>query len=364
MIPNVLKDDFNHTYNGLSAEERQKLKGATLLITGCGGFLGYYFMHFFQDKAAELGLKKVIALDNFMLGYPAWVKKLEQDALFDIRKFDIIKDKIEDVAGAETADFIIHMASVASPVFYRQYPIETLDANIWGLRSLLDFYKEKNIKGFLFYSSSELYGNPDAAHVPTSEEYYGYVSATGPRACYDESKRFGETMCMLFAQKYNMPIGVARPFNNYGPGMRINDKRVPADFALAIKENRNIEILSNGSPTRTFCYIADAINGYLKILLHGTYDYFNIGIESPEISISQLAEYYVEVGREVFGYTGKVVYATSEDKDYLTNNPQRRCPNIDKARRILHYSPSISVGEGVKRFLSFIKESREEEYKW
>lgn len=364
MIPSVLKDDFNHTYNGLAPEEREKLNGATLLITGCGGFLGYYFMHFFQDKGAELGLKKVIALDNFMLGYPGWVKKLEQDALFDIRKFDIITDKIEDVEGTGEADFIIHMASIASPVFYRQYPIETLDANIWGLRSLLDFYKERSIKGFLFYSSSELYGNPDAAHVPTSEEYYGYVSATGPRACYDESKRFGETMCMLFAQKYNMPIGVARPFNNYGPGMRINDKRVPADFALAIKENRDIEILSNGSPTRTFCYIADAINGYLKILLHGSYDYFNIGIESPEISISQLAEYYVEAGREVFGYTGKVVYATSNDKDYLTNNPQRRCPNIDKARRILHYAPSIPVNEGVKRFLEFIHESSEEEYKW
>lgn len=364
MTPNVLKDDFDHTFNGLSAEEREKMREATLLITGCGGFLGYYFMHFFRDKAAELGLKKVIALDNFMLGYPAWVKKLEEDALFDIQKFDIISDKIENVKGAEQADFIIHMASIASPVFYRQYPIETLDANIWGLRSLLDFYKDKFIKGFLFYSSSELYGNPDAAHVPTSEEYYGYVCATGPRACYDESKRFGETMCMLFAQKYGMPIGVARPFNNYGPGMRINDKRVPADFALAIKENRDIEILSNGSPTRTFCYIADAINGYLKILLHGTYDYFNIGIESPEISISQLAEYYVEAGREVFGYTGKVVYAISDDKDYLTNNPQRRCPNIDKARRILHYNPSILVKDGVKRFLTFIKESSEEEYKW
>lgn len=364
MIPNVLKNDFNHTYNGLSPIEREKMKGATLLITGCGGFLGYYFMHFFQDKAAELGLKKVIALDNFMLGYPAWVKKLEEDALFEVRKFDIITDKIEEVEGAEQADFIIHMASIASPVFYRQYPIETLDANIWGLRSLLDFYKEKPIKGFLFYSSSELYGNPDAAHVPTSEDYYGYVCATGPRACYDESKRFGETMCMLFAQKYNMPIGVARPFNNYGPGMRINDKRVPADFALAIKENRDIEILSDGSPTRTFCYIADAINGYLKILLHGTYDYFNIGIERPEITIAQLAEYYAEAGREVFGYTGKVVYATSGDKDYLTHNPQRRCPDISKARRILHYAPSVPVEEGVKRFLSFIKESNEEEYTW
>ena len=103
--------------------------------------------------------------------------------------------------GAEHADFVIHMASIASPMFYRRYPIETLDANVWGLRSLLDFYCEKPIKGFLFYSSSELYGDPDADHVPTSEEYYGYVCATGPRACYDESKRFGETLCMLFAQK-------------------------------------------------------------------------------------------------------------------------------------------------------------------
>lgn len=360
----VLNQDFDHTLNGLSQEEKEKLRNSTILITGCAGFLGYYFMHFFQNKAEVLGIKKVIALDNFMLGYPQWIEKLQSDHIFNIQKFDIIKDRIDEVEGADKADFIIHMASIASPMFYRQYPIETLDANIWGLRSLFDFYKDKSIKGFLFYSSSELYGNPDAAHVPTSEDYYGYVCATGPRACYDESKRFGETMCMLFAQKYNMPIGVARPFNNYGPGMRINDKRVPADFALAIKENRDIEILSNGSPTRTFCYIADAINGYLKILLHGSYDFFNIGIESPEISISQLAEIYVESGKGVFGYTGKVVYATSADKDYLTNNPQRRCPSIDKARRILKYQPTISVADGVKRFLMFIKNSEEGEYKW
>lgn len=364
MVMKTLARDFDHTLAGLTTEERIKLKDSTILITGCGGFLGYYFMRFFQAKAQELKLKKVIGLDNFMLGYPQWIADLSKDSLFDIQKFDIITDKIDKIQGADQADYIIHMASIASPVFYRQYPIETLDANIWGLRSLLDFYKEKPIKGFLFYSSSELYGNPDPTHVPTSEEYYGYVCATGPRACYDESKRFGETMCMLFAQKYNMPIGVARPFNNYGPGMRINDKRVPADFALAIKEKRNIEILSNGSPTRTFCYIADSINGYLKILLHGEYDYFNIGIESPEISISQLAEIYVQAGQEIYGYTGKVVYAVSSDGEYLTNNPQRRCPNIDKARRILGYAPSILVEEGVKRFLMFIKESGEGEYKW
>lgn len=108
-------------------------------------------------------------------------------------------------------------------------------------------------------------------------------------------------------------------------------------------EGRDIEILSNGSPTRTFCYIADSICGYLKIMLHGTYDYFNIGIEKPEISIAQLAEIYVKAGRDIFGYQGKVTYAKSEDREYLTNNPQRRCPNIDKARRILGYNPTILV---------------------
>jgi UDP-glucuronate decarboxylase len=159
----ILEKDFDHTLNGLSTQEKEKLNGATILITGCAGFLGYYYMNFFQAKAETLGLKRVIGLDNFMLGYPDWIDHLKKNPLFDVRKFDIIKDKIEDIDGAEQADFIIHMASIASPVFYRKYPIETLDANVWGLRSLLDFYKDKPIKGFLFYSSSELYGNPDAA---------------------------------------------------------------------------------------------------------------------------------------------------------------------------------------------------------
>ncbi len=222
----------------------------------------------------------------------------------------------------------------------------------------------KSIKGFLFYSSSELYGDPAPEAVPTSEDYNGNVCATGPRACYDESKRFGETMCMLFAQQYNMPIGVARPFNNYGPGMKINDKRVPADFAKNIVDGNDITILSSGSPSRTFCYIADAIAGYLKIMLHGKYDYFNIGIDKPEISITRLAEIYKEAGKEVFGYEGKINYAVSEDKEYLTNNPQRRCPNIEKAKRVLNYKPQIEVEEGVKRFLNFIKESPEENLVW
>lgn len=360
----IKSEDLQYIYGHLSDEEKAKLKDSTILITGCGGFLGYYFMHFFEAFEQRLGIKKVIALDNFMLGEAKWISNMRKNPLFNIQKFDIITDSIQDIPESANADYIIHMASVASPMFYRQYPIETLDANIWGLRSLLEFYKEKNIRGFLFFSSSELYGDPTPEYIPTDEEYRGNVSATGPRACYDESKRFGETMCSLFAQKSNMPIGVVRPFNNYGPGMKINDKRVPADFAKAIYENEDIVILSSGTPTRTFCYIADAITGYLKTLLYGKYDYFNIGIDKPEISVKELADIYTAVGKEIFGYTGKVSYNVSEDKDYLTHNPERRCPNITKAREKLGYNPEIEVVEGVRRFLTFIKESDRGEVVW
>jgi UDP-glucuronate decarboxylase len=363
-----LTRDILHTYNSLSDDEKNKLKDSCILITGAGGFLGYYFLHFFKETAAELGIKQIIALDNYMLGKPAWIHSFDDDNRFIIKQFNIINDDIAAIANgpatAGSANFVIHLASIASPVFYRKFPLETVDANIWGLRRLLDFYKEKNIQGLLFFSSSEIYGNPGSKAVPTNEEYYGYVSATGPRSCYDESKRFGETLCMLFAGQYGMPIGVTRPFNNYGPGMRLNDKRVPADFALAVREGRDISILSDGSPTRTFCYVADAIAGYLKILLHGRYDYFNIGIENPEITIRDLAEYYVKAGQNIFGYKGSVIFAASEDKQYLVNNPQRRCPDISKARQILGYNPTIPVDEGIHRFLRFIKESPKENYFW
>jgi UDP-glucuronate decarboxylase len=349
---------------GLSGVERGSLKNAVILITGACGFLGYFFLHLLRQFGKDLGIKKVIALDNFMLGTPPWLGKFKEDPLFSIKNFNVIYDDIAGIEGAERADYVIHMASIASPHFYRTYPIETLDANIWGLRNLLDFYKKKNPRGFLFFSSSEIYGDPDPVSIPTDEEYYGYVSITGPRSCYDESKRFGETMCMLFAKQYNMPIGVARPFNNYGPGMKLTDKRVPADFALAIFEGRNIEVLSSGSPTRTFCYIADAVTGYLKILLYGKYDYFNIGIEKPEITIQQLAEQYVRAGQSTMGYQGTIHYGTSGDPNYLTNNPQRRCPDISKARRILGYNPLIPVEEGIERFLCFISKTDKSEYYW
>lgn len=362
----IVQQDMKRILDGLTAEEKSKFKDSSILFTGGAGFLGFYFITFLTTYQEKLRIKKVICLDNFQVGYPKWLKDLSDKGKVELHKFNVITDDIKNIPGAETADYIYHMASIASPLFYRKYPIETLDANIWGLRSLLDFYSKKNIKGFVFYSSSEIYGDPTPDNIPTPETYRGNVDCQGSRACYDESKRFGETMCYLFNKKYNMPITIIRPFNNYGPGMRLNDARVPADFANAIRQNKDIVMYSDGSPTRTFCYITDAITGYLKGLLHAQdgFNAYNIGMDKPEISIRQLADIYINAGKEVFGYKGKAIFGTSSDKEYLNNNPNRRCPNIDKARKLLGYDPQISVEDGVRYFLEYIKESSKEELIW
>ncbi|MBL8992892.1 MAG: NAD-dependent epimerase/dehydratase family protein, partial [Spirochaetia bacterium] len=246
-----------------------------MVLTGCAGFLGFSFLHFFCRHAASLGVKKIIGLDRFLLGRPVWLDRLAKDhALLEIRSFDVAGENLPK--DLENATHVIHLASIASPTFYRKYPLETVDANVWGLRRLLDFYREKkSLRGLLFFSSSEIYGDPAPEAVPTDEEYRGNTSAIGPRACYDESKRFGETLCYLYAEKYGLPVTIVRPFNNYGPGMALRDLRLPSDFAKAILENRDLEMLSDGTPRRTFCYTADAIFGYVLALCHGQFDYFN-----------------------------------------------------------------------------------------
>lgn len=343
------------------AGHRGNWEGATIVVTGCAGFLGYYFMQYLARYGAELGVKRVIGLDTFLLGKSAWVSALEASApdLIAIHAADIASVRLDQVDGAADARYVIHGASIASPLFYRRYPVETMDANIWGLRRLLDFYRgSKSLQGLLFFSSSEIYGDPDSRYVPTDEEYRGNVSCVGPRACYDESKRFGETMCYVFATTHAMPITVARPFNNYGPGMNRGDTRLPADFAKCVLEGRDLVILSDGSPKRTFCYVADAIGGYFLCLFHGRYDYFNIGIDRPEIMVRELAAIYRTAAAELFGYAGSVSYEVSEDPEYLTDNPNRRCPVIRKARETLGYAPAVQVEDGVRRYLRFLHGER------
>jgi UDP-glucuronate decarboxylase len=360
----IFKQDLEQILGSLTDQERRAFNDSTLLLTGCAGFLGFYFMNFFSHYQEMLGIRRIIGLDNFKMGCPGWLKDLDEQGKVDLHSFDITSDDLSTIDEAGRVTHILHMASIASPVYYRQYPLETLDANITGLRKLLDFYHKKPLKKIMFFSSSEIYGDPPEGFIPTPEDFRGYVDCQGPRACYDESKRLGETLCYIYHQRFGMPVAIVRPFNIYGPGMRLRDARVPADFARAIFENRDIVIYSDGSPTRTFCYISDAIVGYIKALLHHGFDTFNIGIDHPEISIAELAEIFQDQGRRVLGYQGEIRYETHEDREYLTNNPVRRCPSIEKARQLLGFAPVVSLEEGVGRFLKYVKLARKDEVEW
>ncbi|WP_258000334.1 NAD-dependent epimerase/dehydratase family protein [Bacillus sp. Marseille-P3661] len=356
MDNSIIKSDMEYIMSSLDPIEKDRFQDSVIVITGCAGFLGLYFLQFFISKAKELGIRSIIGMDNFLLGKPKWLSLMEKNnEILNLYQFDIAKDDMNAVPGLRDATFIVHMASIASPVFYRKYPVETIDANIWGLRKLLDYYKSKKLKGFLFFSSSEVYGDPLPENIPTTEDYRGNVSSTGPRSCYDEAKRFGETMCYVFANLHQMPITIVRPFNNYGPGMKLGDRRIPADFAKAVMENQDLIILSDGTPTRTFCYVTDAIVGYIKALIYGEFEIFNIGIDTPEISMRNLADIYANKGKEIMNYAGTIKFDAPIEKDYLMHNPFRRCPDISKAKQLLKYNPRIQVNEGVSKFLEFLK---------
>lgn len=350
------KNDIEYLL-GKTQAEFKKLEGHSILITGAGGFLGYYFIK--SIIAWNDTHKKKISLtinSRFSQGIPTWIRKLKNRPEVRILKKDVTKLKLNQDA---QFDYIVHAASIASPITYRTYPLETMHANVQGLTNLLEYAKlrrntKKPVKGILYFSSSEIYGDPTPDNIPTPETYRGNVSCTGPRACYDESKRYCETLCVNYYSVYKLPVKIARPFNNYGPGLKITDGRVIPDFANDILHNRNIVMYSDGSPKRTFCYITDALVGYIKILTIGIPgESYNIGIEKPEISIKELAELMTNTARKKYGYKGKVIIKKSHDKAYLTDNPNRRQPVIKKAESDLGYKPTISINEGVEKALEW-----------
>lgn len=341
-------------------EKAELFSNSSILITGAGGFLGYYLVNFLLYANSRIQQKcRVVCVDNFIRGVPAWLQTFAIEKKVELIKADVTKF---DPKSAGKIDYIIHAASIASPMYYRKYPIETMDANVIGLRNLLDHAVDQSsagtpIKSFLFFSTSEIYGDPAPEFIPTPETYRGHVSCTGPRACYDESKRYGETLCVNFFQSRGVPVKIARPFNNYGPGLNINDGRVIPDFCRNVLSGTDIVMFSDGSPTRTFCYISDAITGYLLILLsEQNGEAFNIGTEAPEISVKNFAELVALTAEKQLGLRKvDVVTQKSGEKDYLVDNPERRCPNIKKARELLGYDPKVGLEDGLGRILTWYK---------
>jgi nucleoside-diphosphate-sugar epimerase len=335
----------------------RRMSGRRLLITGGAGFLGYYLVQVplaWNDAHPDQPPIGVTVFDNYFRGVPEWLVELERRPEVELAVHDLrrpLPDPMGDFA------FVIHAAGIASPTYYRAHPIETMDANINGLRNLLDYARQRleaglEMEGFLFYSSSEIYGDPTPDAIPTPETYRGNVSCTGPRACYDESKRYGETLCVNFAGQHGIPVTSVRPFNNFGPGMKITDGRVIADLFRDALAGRDLVLFSDGSPTRTFCYVSDAITGYYLALLRGRRgEAYNIGADGPEISMLELAQSISGHANDLFDHQVEVVRGQSPETDYLVDNPNRRCPNIEKARQELRYAPRVSLEEGLRRTL-------------
>jgi UDP-glucuronate decarboxylase len=340
-----------------AAPEFERMSGSRLLVTGGGGFLGYYLvqapLHWNRLNPDRPPIE-VVVWDNWLRGKPQWLEALAGAPHLTVHDHDLTRPL---PAGIGRFDWIVHAASIASPIYYRAMPIRTIDANVNGLRNLLDHAvagREAGtpVSGVLFFSSSEIYGDPSPDAIPTPETYRGLVSCTGPRACYDEAKRFGETLCVVFAQAEQIPVKVARPFNNYGPGLKISDGRVIPDFARDILAGQDIVMLSDGRPTRTFCYATDAIAGYFKVLVSGRPgEAYNVGIQEPEISMAALAGLMAGTARDLLGYRGRVRLGQSEEAAYLVDNPNRRCPIIEKIRSELAFAPRVGIEEGIWRTL-------------
>ena len=360
----ILEEDLNTIRCSLSTKEKEFYEGGVILVTGCAGSIGYELLHYLIRYADA---RRIIGIDNCWLGYPNWMRRLVEEGKLEFYQRDIAVMDLEEIEDAEEVTHVFHMASLASPVAYRENPLLTMDANVEGCRNLLEYYKDKNLRTFCYFSSSEIYGSPDDSQIPTSEKQWGRVSCVGPRACYDEAKRYSETLCQVFAGRYQVPCVILRPFNIFGPGMKLNDGRIPTDCVKAVILDQDIPVYSDGTPTRTFCYISDAITWILKAAAQGAFDVFNIGMDSPELTILEYAKLCAAIGKESFDYHGSVDFRTSEDPDFLTDNPRRRCPDLSYAQEKLGYRPVFSTEEGMYRFLTFLSEYREhleEEWTW
>lgn len=345
-------DVLNTDLKYIHSKNNKKLffKNKTILITGYLGFIGFELTSYFLKYQNNLKIKKLILIDIKKS------KKFKKNKKIKLINKDISKLDLEKTLKKYNIDVIIHAASIASPTFYRINPIQTYESNIFGLDRILKYSKNNKVKRILYFSSSEIYGNPDKKNIPTKESYNGNVSPIGPRSCYDEAKRMCETMCFVYNKKYKLPIRIVRPFNNYGPGLIINDKRLPSDLAKCILNKKDIILYSNGKPTRSFCYISDAVIGYLKVLTHKNFGIFNIGNDSEEITVKKFALLFKNAGKKINGYNNKIRFLKSNDADYLKDNPDRRSPNIQLAKKKLRFYPKISTKNGVLKYLEYLNE--------
>jgi len=322
-------------------KDAKKITKKKILLIGYNGFLGKYFLEIFTQLNQKIEFD-LDCCDNFISSKKTKQKKNS--------KFKFIHGDILRVNLNKKYDLIICLAGIASPSLYKKFPIETLDVSYLGVKRLLKKAK-KDKSEFIFFSSSEIYGSPDKKNIPTKEGFYGFVNSFGPRACYDEGKRIGETLCYIYKTYFNVKIKIIRPFNVFGPLMSKNDFRIIPNITQKIIKKKPILIHGKGTQTRTFCYISDAITGFLKVIFNGKVgEIYNIGNPKNEINILKLKKIFDKITKKKNKFK-KIDYP----KNYPGDEPMRRCPDISKSIKDAGYKPLVSVSEGIRRVLEFNK---------
>ena len=346
----IILEDLDFISKSLIAWEH--LRDQSILITGCSGLIGSYLVKalIYANKAHDLNLKVVGVFRNIDSVNTRLSEYLDGPN-FELVLHDIVKPLPDDFP---KVDFLIHAASQASPKFYGVDPVGTILANSTGTENLLNHAVKSKSKKFLFFSSGEVYGSPVHPNELIQEDDYGYIDPMNIRSCYAESKRMGEAMCVAWGKQYGLHVNVVRPFHTYGPGIALNDGRVFADFVANIVKGQDIVLKSDGLAKRPFCYISDAIIGFLTVLISGKdAEAYNIGNPEAEISIRDLALEIVDLRPEL---NLRVKFdIKDEGSQYVKSPVSRACPSIDKASNI-GWAPSIGIKEGFNRTIkSFSK---------
>jgi len=296
-----------------------------ILVTGGAGFLGSHLC----DKLLALG-HEVVCLDNFFTG-----RRQNIEPLMDSHRFELVRQDICDPILFEV-DEVFHLACPASPVHYQKNPVRTIRTCVQGTLNMLDMCREVGAR-ILIASTSEVYGDP-LTH-PQVESYWGNVNPIGPRACYDEGKRCAEALTVSYARQYGVPVRIARIFNTYGPRMLENDGRVVSNFICQALRGNPITVFGDGQQTRSFCYVDDLIDGFVRLMNSSEEAPVNLG-NPGEFTMVELAERI----RSLTGSRSPLVY-----QPLPTDDPVRRRPDITRAVEILGWQPTVPLEEGLTR---------------
>lgn len=309
-----------------------------ILVTGGAGFIGSHLC----KKLIELE-HEVYCVDNFYTGSLSNIKNLVNNPKFFFNEFDVRSSEFKDYFVKQNIipDQIYNLACPASPVHYQTNPTYTFMTSVVGTINVLSVASLNKNCRVIQASTSEVYGDPEVH--PQPEEYWGNVNPIGLRSCYDEGKRAAETILMDHYRQFGIDVGIARIFNTYGPNMQINDGRVVSNFIVQALENKNITIYGDGSQTRSFQYVDDLIDGLIALMNSKEKEPVNLG-NPVEFTMNELAEIVLKLTKSK---------SMVEYKKLPSDDPKQRKPNIDKAKRVLNWEPSVKLNDGLIKTIKY-----------